>query len=87
MHEFLRNNRDELIARCKYKVSKRPRRAATEQQLSNGVPLFLDQLTRTLEAEEANEGGESIRISGAFGGEPSALSEMGVSAAAHRRNC
>lgn len=83
MHEFLRNNRDELIARCKYKVSKRPRRAATEEQLSNGVPLFLDQLTRTLEAEEANEDGESIRISGASGGDALALSEMGVSAAAH----
>jgi len=83
MHECLRNNSDELIARCEYKVSKRPRRAATEQQQSNGVPLFLDQLTRTLEAEEANEGGESIRISGASGGDSLALSEMGVSAAAH----
>jgi signal transduction histidine kinase len=83
MHEFLRNNRDELIARCKHKVSKRARRAATEQQLANGVPLFLDQLTRTLEAEEANEDGESMRISGASGGDSQALSEMGVSAAAH----
>jgi signal transduction histidine kinase len=83
MHEFLRNNRDELIARCKYKVSKRPRRAATEQQLANGVPLFLDQLTRTLEAEEANEAGESMRISGPSGGDSLALSEMGVAAAAH----
>jgi hypothetical protein len=83
MHEFLRNNRDELIARCKYKVSKRPRRAATQEQLANGVPLFLDQLTRTLEAEEANEAGESMRISGASGGDSLALSEMGVAAAAH----
>ena len=83
MHEFLRNNRDELIARCKYKVSKRPRRAATQEQLANGVPLFLDQLTRTLEAEESNEGGESMRISGPSGGDSLALSEMGVAAAAH----
>jgi signal transduction histidine kinase len=83
MHEFLRNNRDELIARCKHKVSKRPRRAATDRQLANGVPLFLDQLARTLEAEEANKAGESIRISGASGGDARAPSEMGVSAAAH----
>ena len=83
MHEFLRNNRDELIARCKYKVSKRPQRAATEQQLANGVPLFLDQLTRTLKAEEANEDSESMRISGPSGGDSLALSEMGVTAAAH----
>jgi len=83
MHEFLRNNRDELIARCKHKVSKRARRAATDQQPANGVPSFLDQLTRTLEAEEANEDGESMRISGASGGDSQSLSEMGVSAAAH----
>ena len=83
MHEFLRNNRDELVARCKHKVAKRARRAATEQQLANGIPLFLDQLMRTLEAEEANEDDESMRISGASGGDSQALSEMGVSAAAH----
>jgi len=83
MHEFLRNNRDELIARCKYKVSKRPRRAVTERQLANGVPLLLDQLTRSLEAEVADETGESIRISGPSGGDSLALFEMGVSAAAH----
>jgi len=53
MHTFLRNNRDDLIARCKVKVAQRPRRSATSQQLANGIPLFLDQLTRTLEAEEA----------------------------------
>jgi len=83
MRAFLLNNRDELIARCKAKVAQRPRRAATAEQLANGVPLFLDQLTRTLEAEEAGNAGESLRISGAAGGGRAALSEMGVSAAAH----
>lgn len=52
MHTFPTNNREELIARCKLKVAERPRRADTAQQLANGVPLFLDQLTRTLEAED-----------------------------------
>lgn len=83
MHSFLHNNRDELIARCKHKVAQRPRRAATAQQLSNGVPLFLDQLTRTLRAEETAQCDESIRISGASGGDSLALSEIGVSASAH----
>ena len=64
VHNFLTNNRDELIARCKLKVAQRPRRVATEGQLANGVPLFLDQLTKTLAAEEADEVAESIRISG-----------------------
>lgn len=83
MHRFLANNRDELIARCKAKVAMRPRRAATEAQLRNGVPLFLEQLRRTLEAEEGGEAAESLKISGASGGDGQTLSEMGVSAAAH----
>lgn len=83
MHRFLTNNRDELIARCKAKVAKRPRRAATSRQLQNGVPLFLEQLTRTLQAEEDGEAWQSLRISGASGGDAAALSEIGITAAAH----
>jgi signal transduction histidine kinase len=83
MYTFLANNRDELIARCKAKVARRPRRAATEEQLKNGVPLFLEQLRRTLLAEKEGEAQESLLISGASGGDAQALSEMGVTAAAH----
>ena len=83
MHMFLANNRDELIARCKSKVAQRPRRAATEEQLKNGVPLFLEQLRRTLVAEIDGEAVISLKISGASGGSAQALSEMGVTAAAH----
>jgi len=83
MHAFLSNNRTELIQRCKDKVAARPQRAATEEQLANGVPMFLAQLTRTLEVEEAGEQEESVQISGASGGDGLALSEIGVSAIAH----
>lgn len=83
MHRFLSNNRDDLIARCKAKVAQRPRRAATAAQLANGIPLFLDQLIQTLEAQDNGEVDESFRISGAAGGDAAALSEMGLSAAAH----
>jgi signal transduction histidine kinase len=83
VHRFLSNNRAELVARCKAKVAKRPRRAATDVQLSNGVPLFLEQLRRTLEAEEDGLPGESLRISGRSGGDTLALSEMGLTATAH----
>ena len=83
MHAFLNNNRADLIARCKAKVAARPKRAASEGQLLNGIPMFLDQLIRTLQAEEAGEHGESLGISGASGGDGLALSEIGVSAAAH----
>ena len=85
MHGFLLHNRDELIARCKAKVAERPKRAATPEQLANGVPLFLSQLTRTLEAEEDGESAQSILISGPAGGDVKALSEIGMSATAHGR--
>ena len=83
MHRFLSNNRDELIERCKAKVAQRPSRAATPAQLANGIPMFLDQLMKTLEAQDNGEVDESFRISGAAGGDAAALSEMGLSAAAH----
>jgi signal transduction histidine kinase len=83
MHGFLLHNRNELIARCKAKVEERPRRAATSAQLANGVPLFLSQLTRTLQAEEAGEDAQSILISGPPGGDVTRLSEIGVAATAH----
>jgi hypothetical protein len=86
MHAFLLSNRDELIARCKLKVTQRPKRGATHQQLANGIPLFLEQLTRTLAAEEADEGEVSLRISGPSGGDSLALSEMGVTATAHGKD-
>lgn len=82
LFHFLADNREELIARCRAKVALRARDGA-EHQTSNGIPLFLDQLTRTLAAEDAGETGESLSISGASGGDSQALSEMGISAAAH----
>lgn len=83
MHNFLANNRNELIQRCTDKVAKRPTRSATKKQLENGIPRFLDQLTRTLEAELGDEAAAGLKISGASGGAGSASSEMGMSAAAH----
>jgi hypothetical protein len=83
MYRFLENHRAELIERCKTKVAARPQRAATEVQLANGVPMFLEQLTRTLKAEEEGRSEQSIQISGASGGDGLALSEIGVSAIAH----
>lgn len=83
MYSFILNNRAELIARCKTKVSLRPQRTASDEQLAQGVPLFLDQLARTLDAEKEGEENESLKISGASSGDTFALSEIGVSAAAY----
>lgn len=85
LHNFLANNREELIARCKAKVAQRARRLATNEQLKNGIPLFIDQLTRTLLAEQNGKSALDAQISGASGGSAPAPSEIGVAAAAHGR--
>ena len=84
MHNFISNNRDELIRRCADKVALRPYRAATPEQLRNGIPMFLSQFERTLVAEERGLFEESARISGLpGGGQPGDVYEMGTSATAH----
>src|ERR1700686_5506070 len=84
MHEFLSNNRDDLIERCRIKVAHRPARGATAQQLQNGVPLFLDQLIQTLRLEQTAEPMDSRKISGPAGGQ-SSFSAIGNSASLHGR--
>ena len=83
LHSFLANNRADLIARCVDKVARRPQRNASERQLQTGIPMFIDQLTKTLKAEQEGETGAGLRISGAAGGDSGNLSELGVTAAAH----
>jgi len=80
MHNFLANNRSELIERCKAKVAQRPLRAATPKQLKNGVPLFLEQLIKTLRIEQTTNPLDSREISGPSDGETS-MSKVGTYAA------
>lgn len=86
MHTFLENNREALLTRCIEKVAKRPQRNATKDQLVNGIPMFIDQLTRTLEAEDGGDNSGATKISGPSGGEGASVSEIGVSAAAHGKD-
>jgi signal transduction histidine kinase len=51
LHQFLIDNRDELISRTREKVGRRDAPRATKLELTNGVPLFLSQLTEILEHE------------------------------------
>lgn len=84
MHRFIANNRETLIERCAQTVARRPLRAATSEQLKNGVPMFLTQLERTLVAEEEGALQQSRAISGEAGGaDAEAVFEIGISAAAH----
>jgi signal transduction histidine kinase len=48
LHEFIRVNRDEIVSRARSMVAGRPAPRPTEHELTNGVPLFLDQLVDRL---------------------------------------
>ncbi|MBA3452588.1 MAG: HAMP domain-containing histidine kinase [Deltaproteobacteria bacterium] len=61
LHEFITAQRSEIVARCRAKISSRPAPRATDLELEHGVPLFLDQLTATLQL--ASQGTEAIRAS------------------------
>jgi hypothetical protein len=84
LHEFLTSNRDDLIARCRAKVARRPTPPPTTAELTYGVPLFLAQIIKTLKMEEASDTVGSGEVSGkANPGKSPALSEIGESAAQH----
>jgi len=52
LHEFLTANRNELIRRCRSKVSKRDSPPVGPVELEYGVPLFLDQLVEALRTQQ-----------------------------------
>jgi signal transduction histidine kinase len=85
MHEFLAEHRGELIERCRMKVAQRPASKATGEELDHGITLFLDQIIKTLRAEESDHTGESRRLSGPASGVNAVLSEMGIGAKEHGR--
>lgn len=84
LHEFLTTNRAVLIDRCRLKVVKRRAPKVTDEQLTHGIPAFLDQLIETLRVEQTSEPLQSRKISGPAGGGP-VVSEIGTTAALHGR--
>lgn len=52
LHEFLTSNRDELVRRCRSRVSERDSPPRTPAALDHGVPLVLEQLVWALRGEE-----------------------------------
>jgi signal transduction histidine kinase len=51
LDEFVVKYRDPIITRARQKLTARPWPAASAQELENGVPLFLTQLSETLQSE------------------------------------
>ena len=81
LHEFLSENRDELIERCREKVAQRSP-GAPKRELLHGISPFLEQLVKTLRVEQTSEPMRSRKISGPAGGQI-AQSEIGETATEH----
>ena len=64
LHEFLSLHREDLIGRCRLKVSQRASPPATENELQHGVPLILDQLSAALVLERGSPTTEQDSIFG-----------------------
>jgi hypothetical protein len=86
LHEFLDENREELIERCRIKVARRRSPDVTDAHLEHGIPLFIGQLIKTLRLEQTSKPLNSRRVSGPSGGNgKSGTSEISGTAAQHGR--
>ena len=56
LHDFLSTNRGIIVARVRAKVAARTAPLATEEELENGIPLFLDQLIDILRSSDHASG-------------------------------
>src|SRR5688572_13528886 len=81
LHEFVTLNRDEIIKRCKKRVSTRPNPAAADPDIEHGVPLFLDQLVEKLRFPETS--GAAIGATAAKHGHDLLLKGFSVSQVVH----
>jgi hypothetical protein len=85
LHKLLVRRRAALIERCRVKVAGRLAPRATPAELQFGIPLFIDQLARTLAAEQADEHATARALSGSGDGAQTGSSEIGATAALHGR--
>jgi signal transduction histidine kinase len=72
LHEFISSHRQEIIVRTRAKVALRTAPRPTNDELTNGVPLFLDQLVDILRQEAARfppNGGAMGRSATQHGGD------------------
>ena len=84
LHQFLDDHRATLIDRCRRKVAERAPSTVVDPLLDHGIPVFLDQLIRTLRLEQTAAPLDSRKVSGPAGG-AAASSEIGEGAVLHGR--
>jgi hypothetical protein len=66
LHEFIAENRDEIVTRARNKMASRAGPRATHDELNNGLPIFLDQIVHTLRLSALDDTamGESASANG-----------------------
>ncbi len=69
LHEFLSANRDAILTRTREKARHRPAPCPTDEELQNGLPMFLGQLVEMLQADHPGEGALEIGSSATKHGE------------------
>ena len=84
LHDFLKNHRADLVDRCRHSSASRASTGVAGLQAESGIPLFLDQLIDTLEAEHRADFGQAEEISGQVGG-TSRRSQISSAGLAHGR--
>lgn len=85
LSELLTSNRRLLIDRCRAKAALRLPQNVSQADIEYGIPVFIDQLIKTLVVEKNLGTTQSAQVSGPSGGEGSGRSEIGVSATQHGR--
>jgi signal transduction histidine kinase len=84
LHDFLTQNRSELIERCRAKVALRAAPRPTPAEMDHGIPLFLEQLIETLRIELAAAVPEAAMDTDAAAAAPRNMhTELAAGAAAH----
>lgn len=84
LHQFLNEHSDDLVARCRAKVAKRPIPPPTSAEQTHGIPVFLSQIIKTLRLEESDDLVASQQVSGPPDPRQTpAATEIGQSAAEH----
>jgi signal transduction histidine kinase len=84
LHEFLTSNYQALVSRCRAKVANRAVPWPSDAELLHGIPVFLEQLIKTLQIEESGTPLDSRKVSGPSDGAKTPVSsEIGTAAAKH----
>jgi signal transduction histidine kinase len=83
LHDFIKTNRTVLIDQCRAMVASRSEPKSNDDNLTHGIPIFLDQLIETLTIEQVSEP-ESGRVAADF--PRGSAAEIGSMAALHGRD-